>query len=107
MKLQFSPLALHDLGEIKEYISTGLGNPSAAQNTLSRILKAARQLINYPDSGAPISSVFDIQTDYRFVISGGYIVFYRYESNAVYIVRVLYGKRDYLAILFGRPDADE
>ncbi len=107
MRLQLSPLALTDLHEIKEYISVELENPSAAQNTLSHIFKTIRQLVNFPGSGAPLSSVVSIQTDYRFVISGGYIIFYRYESSAVYIVRVLYGKRDYLAILFGKPDVDD
>lgn len=106
MKLQFSPLAFEDLQEIKEYISAELENPSAAQHTLSRILKSIRSLINFPDSGAPLSSVVNIQTDYRFVISGGYIVFYRHDRNAIFIVRVLYGKRDYMPILFGKKNTD-
>ena len=33
--------------------------------------------------------------------TGGYIAFYRVADGGVYVDRVLYGRRDYLALLFG------
>ena len=44
----------------------------------------------------------DIESDYRFLTSENYMVFYRVNGQDVYIDRVLYGRRDYLRILF--PD---
>jgi plasmid stabilization system protein ParE len=55
----------------------------------------------FPLSGAPLSSIYDIATDYRFLVCGIYIVFYRPQGDAVLIDRILYGRRDYLAVLFG------
>ena len=99
--LHISPEAQRDLQNIKEYISIDLNNPIAAQNVVSTILKDMRSLEQLPDSGAPLSSIVDLRADYRFLVSGSYLVFYRHDKNAVYIVRVLYGRRDYMKTLFG------
>lgn len=41
-----------------------------------------------------------IESDYRFLVSGNYLIFYRACGTEVYIDRVLYGRQDYLRILF-------
>ena len=60
------------------------------------------ELENFSETGVLLSSVTDIESDYRFLTSGNDIVFYRVNEQDVYIDRVLYGRRDYLRILF--PD---
>ena len=104
MKLHVSPEALDDLQGIREYIAGKLENPTAAQDTVSRITGAIRNLSDFPAIGAPLSSIIDMPTDYRFLVSGNYLVFYRQEGDGVYVVRVLYARRDYIRILFGEPD---
>lgn len=99
-KLLISPLAEEDLAEIKNYISVELNNPSAALKIMKQIMKRIRQLIEVPEIGAPLSSVVDIETDYRFLVCGKYLVFYRIEDENVFVSRVFYGKRDYLKLLF-------
>ena len=98
----------NDLAAIKEYIGVELANPDAAKNTMVKITKRIRDLKRFAEIGSPLSSIIDIDTDYRFLVCGNYLVFYRAVVNDVYIDRVLYGRRDYLAILFGRalPDGD-
>jgi len=104
-KLQLSPLAHQDLREIKTYIEEELKNPIAAANVVSRITKKLRLLIDHPQIGAPLSSVVDIDTDYRFLVCGNYTAFYRYEDQTVTASRILYGRRDFMKILFGElPD---
>jgi len=98
--LKISPEADSDLREIQKYISFELENPSAAQNVVSNILKAVRSLEMFPDRGNPLNTIVDIKTDYRFLVSGKYIVFYRTDDKFVYIIRILYGKRDYIRMLF-------
>ena len=100
-KLSISPEAKKDLHEIKEYISVELDNPTAAVKTISRIMKAMRTLIDFPDSGAPLSSKIDVPNNYRTLMCNSYLVFYRHEGGIVNIIRVLYGRRDYIKILFG------
>lgn len=46
-----------------------------------------------------------IESDYRFLVSGNYLIFYRAYGAEVYIDRVLYGRRDYLRILFDGLDS--
>lgn len=49
------------------------------------------------------SSIINMETDHRFLVCGKYTVFYRIEGQTVNIVRVLYGRRNFMRILFGEP----
>ena len=100
-KVFISPEAKKDLLEIKEYISENLGSSQSAQNTVSKITAKFRVLEEFAGVGTPLSSIIDIETDYRFVICENYLAFYRTEKNAVYIDRIIYKRRDYISILFG------
>lgn len=99
-EIRFSPDALEDLQAIKSYITDDLQNVTAAENTVKTIMDRIGQLIDFPDMGAPLSSVALTQSDYRYLICGSYTAFYRHEEDTVLIVRVLYGRRDYLKVLF-------
>ncbi len=98
-ELHFSPAALDDLDEIYDYILTDLGNPGAAGRTVYAILDTLDALREFPLMGTPLSSVARVESDYRFLVSGSYMAFYRPGTGHVYIDRVLYGRRDYLRIL--------
>ena len=99
-KIYYSPEANRDLDEIWDYIVSELQNPSAAKNTVNRILDAVDQLVDFTEIGAPLSSIAEVESDYRVLVTGSYLTFYRVRGNEVYIDRVLYGRRDYLRILF-------
>lgn len=105
--LHLSKAAQNDLAEIKGYITEELENPDAALATVSRITKKIRILKNQAYVGAPLSSVADTESNYRFLVSGNYLVFYRVLEKDVYIDRVLYGRRDYMRILFGDARTNE
>lgn len=106
--LHVSPEALHDLSDIKSYISDDLENPKAARSTVDKILKRIRRLVEHPLMGAALSSVCDVDTDERFLVCGNYLAFYHVSCRAaeVYVDRVLYGGRDYMRILFGSATDD-
>ena len=99
-RLHLSPVAQADLTEIKEYISEDLENPVAATSTISRVMEQIRSLSGQAFIGTPLSAITDIESDYRFLVCGNYLIFYRAYGTEVYIDRVLYGRRDYLRILF-------
>jgi len=103
----FSDEAFADLAEIRRYITEDLASPKAAISTVAKIVKKVRLLRKHAEIGAPLSSIIDIETDYRFLVSGNYLAFYRIDVNDVYIIRVLYGGRDYISILFGEDIIDE
>ena len=100
----FSPEAISDLQQTKAYITNELCNEQAAVSTIARIMGGIRELATFPEMGAPLSSIVDFETDYRFLACGNYTAFYRFENQTVYIARVLYGRRDFMRILFGEPN---
>lgn len=106
-ELRLTPAAMNDLENIKEYISETLCNPIAAQRTVKRIVDDYTLLKVSPFMGAPLSSKVAVKTDYRYLVSGNYIVFYKADENYVSIYRILYGRRDYIKILFGSFTNDE
>ena len=88
------------MDEIWDYIITDLQNPIAATNVVDGIMDTIDQLEDFAESGAPLSSIANVETDYRFLASGNHLIFYRTSGNEVYVDRVLYGRRDFLRILF-------
>jgi len=100
-KLHYSARARKDLDEIWDHIVTDLGNPIAAKNTVNRILDDIDLLADFPEMGTILKNITHIVTDYRYIVSGNYMAFYRVYDKTVYIVRILYGRRDYMRVLFG------
>lgn len=98
--LHLSPEAQNDLMDIKNYITEELENPQAAIDTVNKITSSIRLLRDHGHIRAPLSSVAIIDSDYRFLVSENYLVFYRANDNDIYIDRILYGRREYLRILF-------
>ena len=107
--IQYSPKALRDLEAIGDYISGQLQNPIAALNTVNTIQDKIDKLEDFPYAGAPLSSIYDDidVEDYRFLVCLNYLAFYRVEGGNVHIDRIMYGRRDYITILFGELPPDE
>ncbi len=104
--LYYSPEALRDLDEIWTYIAQELQNPIAAGKTLSRILNNIEKLRDFAEIGPRLSSVTRIDSEYRYLVCGNYLAFYRINGKEISIDRILYGRRDYLRILFGELAED-
>ena len=103
-KLQLSRAAQKDLLEIKSYIAVDLENPKAAMEAIKRITKKIRLLNDNPLMGAALASISGANSDERFLVCGSYMVFYRITRENIFIDRVLYGRRDYLRVLFDKTE---
>lgn len=100
--IHYSAAALQDLDDIWSYVARELQNVSAAERLLNRLMDAVDRFADYPEMGPVLSSIADVREEgYRFLVTGSYIAFYRVADGGVYVDRVLYGRRDYLALLFG------
>lgn len=95
-----------DLKEIREYISAVLRNPGSANETLRRILKALRSLERFPEQGTMIRPEASAVA-YRYLVCGSYMPFYHIQGDEVIVDRVLYGRRNYMKLLFGNELQDE
>ncbi|MEG1942324.1 MAG: type II toxin-antitoxin system RelE/ParE family toxin [Angelakisella sp.] len=98
--IKISPRAFQDLSEIKAYITEELESPNSASETVRKILKRISELEAFPETGTKLSCRIRTETSYRYVTSGSYLAFYRYEDEIIFVDRILYGKRDYLKVLF-------
>ena len=99
-KLIVSPMAQADMREIGDYISQKLRNPGAALRMIRRFREVMSPLREFPESGAPLLAAGKQSAPYRYLVCGSYLIFYHTAGDAVHIDRVLYGRRDYMAILF-------
>lgn len=97
-KIRISPIAIADAQEIKAYIAED--NPGAAAKMENAIYSKIEKLADFPEMGASLSTKINIKTDYRFLVCGAYLIFYKIEGEFVSVYRVLNGVRDYLSILF-------
>lgn len=93
--------AEQDLNEAVDYIEYVLKNPTAADDLLENVLKNLYPLENnpyiYPIVDNPVLKAWKI----RFVAIKNYLAFYTIDEQEgiVYIVRFLYGKRNWIQIL--------
>jgi len=100
-RLALSPDAQEDLRQIQEYIAEELENPDAALRTVAEIIRKLRMLEQQGELGARLVSVTGLESKYRYLVCGSYLAFYRFEAETAYIDRILYGRRDFMRILFG------
>ena len=105
-KVSYSPKAKQDLLDVKEYYEQDLKNPTASKKILRDITQRIRTLESFPKTGRKLSAIIDIDTDYRFIGCSGYLAFYRIINGNVFVVRIIHGRRDYIAMLFGEMDLD-
>lgn len=96
MKLRFTLEALNDLAVIKQYIRKDLESPIAAGKIINGILVSCSLLKKQPRLGMELSKRIDRETDYRYLISGNYIVFYRIENNSISVYRIIDARTDYI-----------
>ena len=105
-KVVFSPIARQDAMEAVDYIGFKLQNKPSARKLMDRIQKALVTLGQFPESGTPLTYP-GIASVYRYLMCGNYMMFYHISKETVYIDRVLYGRRDYLSILFGEEISED
>lgn len=99
-RIHYSKESCRDMDDIWDYIVSELQNTIAAEQVVNAIMDTVDGLETFAEIGTPLSSIFHIDTDYRILVSGNYLIFYRTQGADVYIDRVIYGRRDYLRILF-------
>ncbi|MCR0531735.1 type II toxin-antitoxin system RelE/ParE family toxin [[Clostridium] innocuum] len=101
-KLVYSPEAMNDLDEIWEYIYLETLDNQISNKTINKILDTVDTLKDFSEIGAKLSGITNIKCDYRFLVVGKYLVFYRTIQETVYIDRVLSSRQSYLKILFSQ-----
>jgi len=99
MNYRISRCADADIECICDYIAAD--NPAAAERLDQRIHTTIQTLAEFPDMGHHRPDVQDRR--YYFWAVGNYVIAYRIENNALVVVRVLHGARNFRR-LFRRPE---
>jgi toxin ParE1/3/4 len=95
-RIIYAPEARADLGAIGAYITEHAGD-IVAESFLDRIRLGIENMAIFPGS-RPL--VPELGVDLRRQVVGRYLIFYRFDEEAIHIVRVLHGARNITAELF-------
>ncbi len=97
--IEYSEESRQDIINIKRYIKYNLQEPTTAQKLISKIKKEINYLKNNPKIYAIIDDDFIKKLEIRKLIVDNYIVFYRVKSDIIQIVRIMYGRRNWINLL--------
>ena len=96
MTVLWSPAAVADLAEIRDYISAD--NPDRAVTFVMEITAAGEAIADMPRAFALVPRLE--HKGIRKRAFGGYLIFFRIENKEVQILHVAHGARDYIRALF-------
>jgi len=96
-KIIVSKDANRDIDEIVSYIVHELKNTRAAMSFLDGVEKSYTGITENPFMYSLCNDARLYKEGYRKIVIKNYLIFYRVDENqkSVFIVRVLYGARDY------------
>ena len=101
-KILYTDEARCDLDSIWDYIALDLQNQQAAERLVNKIMDRVDQLEDFAESGMLLSSISEVIGEERFLVCESYLIFYHTGKSVVTVDRVLYGRRDYLSVLFDK-----
>ena len=94
-----------DMREIYRYIAEELQNPVAAARRISLIDGAIQSLKENPTRYPLARDDYLASKGYRLVVVKNHLVFFivREKQRAVSVMRILYGRRDWMRLLKAEP----
>ena len=87
--VRWTPEALRDLEDVHRFLSRS--SPMAANSTVERLLDTADRLGDFPELGTVVSELS--RSRYRQVVVGAYRLFYRFDSDAVFMGGIVSARR--------------
>ena len=97
--IEYSRESKEDLIEIKQYIKYNLQELETANKLILKIRKSIKTLKNNPEIYTIIDDDVIRKLEIRKLIIDNYIVFYRIKNDTIEIVRIMYGKRNWINLL--------
>ena len=96
-KVKIYPPAQQDLQEIVDYLNTL--SPGAALRYYDKLTEEIASLSTMPERCPRPRDLALAAKGYRYLIVENYLIFYVVSGGTVQIRRILYGRRDYRALL--------
>ncbi|MDO5146224.1 MAG: type II toxin-antitoxin system RelE/ParE family toxin [Eubacteriales bacterium] len=99
-KIKYSPDAADKLRFLKNDISEKYG-VDKAKLIIKKITNNINDLSVFEKKGPAVSSLFDVVTDYRYLVVSKNYVFYRIEKDYIRIINIYNEKENFMWQLFG------
>ena len=96
--IRLTKRAINDIKKIYDYILED--SQQNADSVKADILQSINHLGLFPLMGVSLAGKINTKTDYRYVMSGKFLIFYKTKENVVSIYRVLSSEMDYIKVLF-------
>ena len=97
--IEYSMESKQDLIDIKRYIKYNLQEPNTAQKLITNIKNEIDSLKDNPEMYSVIDDDIIKRFKIRKLVVDNYIVFYRINDENIQIVRVMYGRRNWITLL--------
>ena len=97
--IEYSKESKQDLIGIKQYIKYNLQESEIAEKLISKIRKEINDLKDNPEIYTIIDDDIIRKLEIRKLIVDNYIIFYRIKDNDIQIVRIMYGRRNWINLL--------
>ena len=97
--IEYSKESKQDLIGIKQYIKYNLQEPEIAQKLITKIRTQIDSLKYSPEIYAIIDDDIIKKLEIRKLIVDNYIVFFRIKNDSIEIVRIMYGRRNWINLL--------
>ncbi len=97
--IEYSKESKQDLIGIKQYIKYNLQEPQTAQKLISKIRNEINNLKYNPEIYEIIDDDLIKKFKIRKLIVDNYIVFYRIKNDNIEVVRIMYGRRNWINLL--------
>lgn len=99
-KIEYSQIVRRKLKALKIRL-TGQFGAEVSTKAIKQITDAVRGLEQFEKKGVAISSLYDIDCDYRYLYVGHNYLFYRIETQKIIIVEMFDEREDFMNKLFG------
>lgn len=98
--IKLTPKAANDLHQIHDYSITELYDSKAGLKLVQSIINSYKQLATFPKLGRKLSTQIPFKTNYFYLVSQKYLIFYQIKKDSIIIYRIIHSQQDYLEILF-------
>ncbi len=99
-KVEYSRIVRRKMKALKLRLTSEFGS-EVSRKSLKRITDAARNLGDFAEKGVLVSSMYDVECDYRYLYVGHNYLFYRIEKDKIIVVEMFDEREDFIYQLFG------
>ena len=99
-RVEYSQIVGRKLKNLKANLTAEFG-AEISRKSIKQITDVARGLGSFEKKGILVSSMYDIECDYRYIYVGHNYLFYRIEKEKIIIVEMFDEREDFMYKLFG------